>query len=346
MKLTSKKLAHLDSGNFEPKTLADLSDFKGAFKEKAQKGAKWQPLVPGDVIDIVAPGSACSMQELRLGVRVLSDWGFVPRVPKGLLDPGPLFSNSDENRFLHLKNAFQAADSKVVWCLRGGYGSNRLLPELDKMTKPKQTKYLIGYSDITSIHSFVQRKWKWPSLHGPLIERLGSGDHPKSDLLRLKRVVTGQQDVLVFKNLIALNRKAREFGTLVSSVVGGNLCVLDSSIGTPWQFDCKDKILFLEEIGEKPHRVDRFFVHLEQSGALKGCKAILLGNFLIESPNLHRMIWSRVIPEFAERMKIPVFRGLPVGHGKKQRALPFGTAVKLAKGTGGVKLTCSVGVAE
>jgi muramoyltetrapeptide carboxypeptidase len=346
MKTSSKKLKHLDSVNYEPKRIMDLTDYKGAFKEKALKGLKWQGLKEGDVIDIVAPGSACSMQELRLGVRVLSDWGFIPRVPKGLLDPNPLFSNSEDKRFHYIKQALYAEDSKVVWCLRGGYGSNRLAPDLAKLSKPKFTKLLIGYSDITTLHAFVQKKWKWPSLHGPLIERLGSGDHEKSDLQRLRRVVTGKQDVLVFKNLIALNAKARSLPSVVSTIVGGNLCVLTSTLGTPWQLDCKDKILFLEEIGEKPHRVDRFFVHLEQTGALKGCKAILLGNFLIDDPSLHRMNWSRVIPDFANRVGIPVFRGLPVGHGKKQRALPLGTAVKLAKGSGGFKLICSIGLAE
>ncbi|MEO0335253.1 MAG: LD-carboxypeptidase [Pseudomonadota bacterium] len=346
MKSTSKKLAHLDSANFEPRTLDELSDFKGVFREKVQNSLKWSGLREGDVIDVVAPGSACSMQELRQGVRVLSEWGFLPRVPKGLLDPNPLFSNTDEHRFLHLKNAFHAPDSKVVWCLRGGYGSNRLLPSLAKMSKPKLTKMLIGYSDITSVHSFVQQRWKWPSLHGPLIERLGSGDHPKADLSRLRRVVTGAQNVLVFKGLLPLNSKARELKGVVTKITGGNLCVLTSSLGTPWQVDTNEKILFLEEIGEKPHRVDRFFVHLEQSGALKGCKAVLLGNFLIENPSLHRMIWSRVIPDFAARTSVPVYRGLPVGHGKKQRSLPLGTAVKLAKGSGGHKLICSTGVTE
>ena len=189
----------------------------------------------------------------------------------------------------------------------------------------------------------VQQKGGWPSLHGPLVDRIGSGLHPKGDMARVQRLISGEQDLISFKDLIPMNPKARETKPIVAPVTGGNLCVLMSSLGTQWQFDPAGKLLFLEEIGEKPHRVDRFFIQLEQSGLLKDCRGIVLGHFL-EQPKHQRMIWSGVISEFADKNLLPMFRGLPVGHGKVQKSLPFGTTAKLYRSGSTAKMIVSTGV--
>ncbi len=114
----------------------------------------WQYLRENDIVDIVAPGYPTTLEELQGGVDFLNDWKLRPRVSSKILAPHFLHSNEDEIRFETLKTAILAEDSKVIWCLRGGYGANRLLPYLAKMKKPPQKKLLIGISDISSLHTF------------------------------------------------------------------------------------------------------------------------------------------------------------------------------------------------
>ena len=119
-----------------------------------------------------APGFAAKRSEIAKAIKKIKSWGLKPRIPQDLIGKDILCANTDAVRFRHLKNALTAKDSKVIWCLRGGYGSIRLLPQLNKLKKPKHKKIILGYSDITSLHAFVMSRWKWEVLHGPLVDSL------------------------------------------------------------------------------------------------------------------------------------------------------------------------------
>jgi muramoyltetrapeptide carboxypeptidase len=131
------------------------------------------PVRKGDIVDVVAPASKCTPLELRRAIQEIKALGLKPRVPKNLFGKSELFSNSDDVRLKHLKDAIYARDSKLIWCVRGGYGAIRLMPQIEKWPRPKQAKIFLGFSDITTLHAHFNKRWKWPTLHGPLMDRLG-----------------------------------------------------------------------------------------------------------------------------------------------------------------------------
>lgn len=304
------------------------------------KTGKWAPLKQGDIVDIVAPGWACSRQQLAAAVKTLKSWGLVPRVPKDLIGKTYQLSNRDEIRFNHLKNALLAKDSKAIWCLRGGYGSIRLMPMLRKIRAPKQPKVLIGYSDITTLHMFLNFSWGWPSLHAPLFDRLGHEDVKGANVKMLKKVLFGQLDEVVLGSLKPLNVRARRSGHVSAPIVGGNLTVIQSSLATPEHVSPKGKILFFEEVGERPYRIDRMLTQMEQVGFFKGVKGIVFGDMLLSDKKERNKIFSDVLKRFAESQKIPVWSGLKAGHGKLNFPVPLLTQAKIK----GSKLYIQTGI--
>lgn len=290
-------------------------------------------LGPGDVVDIVAPAGKCSRQDLSNGLRALRALGLNPRVPRDLFAPSVLFANTDARRLAHLRKALYAADSKLVWCVRGGYGSLRLVPEMLGWQKPKHVKLLLGYSDITTLHAFLNHRWGWPTVHGPMVERFGRGVAVPGERKALLDLLFGRRDSLTFSGLKPLNAAARGAGRIHGPVFGGNMAVLQSTLGTRSRFPAGGKILFFEDIGERPHRVDRMLEQFRQAGWFDRALAVAFGHFLLEDARDRRQLWSDVIPRFSRSMPIPVVKGLPVGHDpRRQMPLAFGTRAELRLG--------------
>jgi muramoyltetrapeptide carboxypeptidase len=300
-----------------------------------QSAEKWSVLKPGDIVDFIAPGSACALEDVYKAADFVRSLDLVPRFTKDIFaKKTPILSSSDEKRFAFLKQALTAPDSKAIWCLRGGYGSLRLLPELTRVNRPKRPKLLIGYSDITTLHSYVNFFWQWPSLHGPLLDRFASGRNTPRELKMMKDVLFGRRGEVEFKGLKPLNAAAKSSRKISSTVVGGTLAVLQGSLGTPWQVNPEGKILFLEDIGEKAHRVDRMLVQMSQAGYLSKAKAVVFGDIVYADDKDRKLIWKLAIEPFARECKIPVLKGLPCGHGPVQLPLPFFTPAELRLGAG------------
>lgn len=295
----------------------------------------WRYLKEGDIVDVVSPGFASTPEEVESARRFLLKWGLVPRIPKNLIQKHFLHSNSDEKRFGFLKDALEAKDSKIVWCLRGGYGSNRLLPLLDKVKRPQQQKLLVGISDITSLHVYFEQKWKWPTFHASLLDRMGSGKVPPKIEKETMDLLFGKTTSVEFKKLKAMNPAAMKLKTVKSSVVGGNLIVLQSTLGTPYQLNTDGKILFIEDLGERGYRVDRVLEHFDQAGLFKKCKGLVIGEFLGGQESNGKTLWPQVFKSWAERLDIPVFSGMEAGHGVIQRPLPLLTEAVLSGGKKG-----------
>ena len=295
-------------------------------------GVGWTPLKTGSVIDLVAPGSACGIAELHAAAKTLQTMGFVPRYSRDLFQgKSPILSAPDAHRLQQLKRALLTQDSDAVWCLRGGYGSLRLLPELSRLKPPRRAKLFIGYSDITSLHIFLKERWHWATLHAPVLERLGRGQMSLRENKALFSLICGSKKTITYR-LRAMNAAARRPRSINSEVVGGNATVLQSHLGTDFQLSTRDRILFLEDIFEKPHRVDRTLTHYQQSGFLKGCRAIVFGDFILDDKKLLNLLWKKVLNPFAEAQRIPVLKGLPCGHGSVQMPLPLGTPTELSLG--------------
>lgn len=299
---------------------------------KTKKMKRWQALEPGDIVEIVAPASDSSSRDLRRAIRFVEEFGLTPKIPKGIFGNDVVCANTDVKRLSLIQKAILAKDSKAIWCLRGGYGSNRIIPGLARMKPPTESKLFIGYSDITSLHHFFNFFWQWPTIHGSMLEGLGRGEGGRRELADFRRLIYGRENHILFKNLTPMNTAARKSGVVHSQVVGGNLAVLIGTLGTPYQTHAKGKILMLEDIGERGYRVDRMLTHLRQSGYLDQVAAVIFGDFVGGEEDDSSYLWQEVQRRFAKESQFPVLKGLPSGHGAFQRPLPFFTPTELKLG--------------
>jgi len=307
--------------------------FKIRANKSADKLSCFESLKPGDIIDIIAPSSSTPIENLKKGIKLLESWGYRVRCEKNLLDPQIFLSNSDKKRFSSFKKAMTNKKSKAVWCLRGGYGAIRLLPDIEKMKVPRSKKILIGLSDISSLHVIINQKWNFPSLHASLLDRLATEKLSSENILELRQVLENPKYITEFNNLIPLNKAAQTLKTIKSQVIGGNLSVVSSTIGTTSQIKTKNKILFLEELNERAYRVDRFLQQMKQAGLFTQVHAVIFGDFTdCEEPNKDNHIQA-VLKNFFEKLKLPAFMGVESGHDIKQRPLFFNTEAHLTGGT-------------
>jgi muramoyltetrapeptide carboxypeptidase len=299
-------------------------------KKVAKKSNSIRALSPGDIVDVVSPGSASLKDDVEEAMELLRSWKLKPRISEKTFAAHPFHSNEDEVRLELLQKALNSKDSRAIWCLRGGYGANRLIPALSKMKKPKSQKALIGYSDITSLHILFQQKWNWTVFHGPLLETMISGRLSPNQIEEARRVLFGEVHEQSFQ-LEPMNPLAKKSKKIQAKLSGGNLVVVQSTIGSVAQLNLKNKILVLEEIGERGYRVDRMLEHLEQANILKGCKAVIFGNFLAGDERDGKNFVKFAIDRFAQKISIPCFSGLEIGHGEQCRLLPLGTLAVLEK---------------
>ncbi|MCE0721607.1 MULTISPECIES: S66 peptidase family protein [Legionella] len=288
----------------------------------------------GDSVEIIAPASRSSDSQL-LGLKeLLESWELNCIVQKDIFAPDLLCANTDEMRFTHLKNALQNPKTKAVICVRGGYGSTRLIPRLAEIHPPDAVKIFIGISDVTCLHLYLQQHWGWPTIHGAAAPDKFS----KETIAAVKSILFGEAPIQ-FTGLIPMNRHAQEDGFIKSHVTGGNLAIIQSGVGTSWQIDGRDKIILLEEIGERGYRVDRMLEHLKQASLFSHAAAIILGDFLEgDEPNGSSLV-EPVLQRFAESCPIPVLRIAGIGHGPINFPIPFGTEAHLQLGKK-AQLTC------
>lgn len=297
---------------------------------------KLTKLFKGDSVEIIAPASRCSAEELRLLKELLESWDLKCIVDPNLFDNDLLFANSDINRFHLLKTALLRDQTKAIICVRGGYGSMRLIPELNKITPPKNQKIFIGMSDITALNLFLQQKWQWSVIHGSL----STLKFTKESIDQMKTILFDDIDCVEFDG-IPLNHAAQEKKMIASKITGGNLCLVQCSLGTIWQIESDNKIIFLEEINERAYRVDRMLKHLEQAGIFNHASAIMLGDFIGgNEPNGSSLILP-VLKQFAQELKIPIVQVTGIGHDRVNFPLPLGVNAQLHLGEK-IKLTVSI----
>jgi len=293
----------------------------------------WEPLLPNDSVEIVAPASASTEDKIYHGLKWLTNIGLIPRHPENMIQTDLFFSAPLELQWEHFKAALYS-DAKVIWCLRGGYGSMRLIPLLEKLKPPKKPKLLIGFSDITALHIFFNQKWNWPTLHGRTISQL----HPEWELNEehksLIALLFGKINDVTFNHLKPLNQAAKKSQVLAGSIVGGNLRLIQTSVGTPWEIKPKGKMLFIEDVSERGYSIDRMLEQLHQAKILKNdIKALLIGDFTEGHEKDGQNLVPNALQRFAERVNYPVILGLPCGHAKNINSpLPFNTPVKLTLG--------------
>ena len=300
----------------------------------ATQNMNWKFLEKNEFIDVVAPGYGAkdgSMEKARENIQRL---GFQARIPDDFIDPQPLgYSNTEKYRADHLKSVLGSEDSKVLWALRGGRGSSPLLAYLKDLA-PSQPKLIIGYSDITALHLWASKR-KWPSLHGVVLGCNKDAGHivnSETLLEEVANIITGETKEVSYK-LIPLNKTAKRQGIDIhSSVVGGNLSVIQRSIGTETSLDARGKILFLEDVGEAATRGYEIFSHLDRAGIFEGIECLFLGNFttsLQQQEVENYKLLTEKINDLLDSRNIPVISSDKFGHGPYNYPLPLNTSAIL-----------------
>jgi len=314
-------------------------------------------------VSIVSPSGAVVEGELYRGLARLKEAGWTAKVPDGTGERHFVFAGSDARRARQMWNAAWDESTDVVWASRGGYGAARILPELERLTLSEGTpppKLLCGFSDITALHEFVMSRWGWSSLHCDVPCASNFTAMPATEWEATLAMVRGEpsaKPAWAETTLVSLGGGGGEvLNDLDGRLVGGNLTVLTSMVGTPFAMDnAGGRLLFLEDVSEAPYRLDRYLNQLWQSGAMRGVRAVILGTFedCDDSPGstvlpsgekvqtrskMETPEWMRhVFGEFSRASRIPVVATLPVGHGSERAPLPLGAKYRLT-GSGKLEL--------
>ena len=283
-------------------------------------------LARGDVLGIVAPaGQVADRERFARGVAILSEMGFEPRFPRELW-PGPGYlADSDHNRARELHEMFADTEVKAVMAARGGYGCLRLLEHVDHVVLEQHPKPLVGFSDITALLNHANRQASLLCFHGPVVTSLG--DCTNEALERFYTCLTGNwRSSIAPKKLEVLRGEGQVTGTLA----GGNLATLVSLLATPFDYDWRDSIVILEDIGEPLYRLDRLLTQLALSGRLGQASGIILGDFTFDSGQdfldkvrYTEYVWRRVL-ELTAASGCPVWGNFPAGHCADNLTLPIG----------------------
>ncbi|MBN9412831.1 MAG: LD-carboxypeptidase [Candidatus Paracaedimonas acanthamoebae] len=300
----------------------------------------FSPLRIADTVAVVAPSFGAIEGLLEKARSFLSQWGLRIKVHSDLYGDDLLYANTDDKRLQCLIDAFYDEEVKAIWCLRGGAGAKRLIPFLEKLERPRHEKLFIGLSDITALHHFFHQAWGWTPIHGCTLTQLVKENANPAIIKEMQDVLFGTQSEVTFRDLIPLNLQAQELESVTASLVGGNLAVLQYSLGTDWQLQTSNKFLLLEDVNEKPYRIAEYLEHFKQARILKDLKALLLADFTYDHPEQDQSaLLQEVFKKFATEVQFPIFRMTGVGHGSISRPFKIGgTAILNGQEQ---KLTCS-----
>lgn len=286
-------------------------------------------------VGIVATSSPVGKVELEKGLARFREAGFECVVHPDVLARHFVTGGNDQQRSASLLQYAFDDSIDLIWSARGGYGAARVVGELADATKKRgvpKPKLLVGYSDVTYLHEYVRNAWGWRTLHAPMVT---AGPGTTREMWNAAfAVARGERPTLPYESPCLRWMANAPTSDLTGEVIGGNMSLWTSLAGTPWQPSARGKILFLEDIGEKLYRLDRYAVQMEQAGMFDGAAAIALGDFTDcddESPTMFADDGVTRVPmrpavslndgldeifgRVARKHGIPLAAGLPVGHG-------------------------------
>jgi len=313
---------------------------------ESKKLIKPARLKNGDTIALVTPGSYITEQEKEESINNLRSLGFNVTYSDRLMQKNGFFSAADEERAADLNEMFERKDVQGIMCARGGYGCARILPYLDFELIEDNPKVLIGFSDVTALQYAIIKNSNLITFHGPV----SISTFSSFSINNFRNVLLNPTYELELENSKTGNNYNPYGITVIADgkaegeLVGGNLSIVVSLIGTEYDFDFSDKIVFLEEFLEEPYRVDRMLTQLIQAVKFENAAGIALGVFKMCEPNKTNPAFKEsfslmeVLKERLENLGIPVVYGLSFGHIADKFTLPFGGKAELNSETKQLKL--------
>lgn len=283
-------------------------------------------LKPGDKIAIVSPSGAVDKQYIDGAVKVLSDWKLVPVVGEYAYGKEGRFSGTVEQRFSDLQSAIDDDSVKAILCARGGYGAMHIVDMLDLTSFEIHPKWILGFSDITAFHN-ATASIEVVSLHSIMAKHLTELPADAKPVEMMHDILFGVSLPNYIGDTHPLNRNGKAEGVLV----GGNLSVLYGLRGTHFDLDTYEKILFIEDIAEKPYHIDRMMQNLKMGGVLEHLSGLVVGQFtdIEEDSEMGKTVYE-IIADTVSEYDYPVCFNFPAGHIQENVPLLLGAEVTLA----------------
>lgn len=282
-------------------------------------------LQPGDTIGIVCPAGFMPAEKAKACIQTLKKWGY--KVVKGKTLGGRsknYFSGTDEERLNDLQSFIDDPSINAILCGRGGYGTTRILDGINWKAFKKNPKWIVGFSDITVLHGYMQAQLGVSSIHGPMAGAFNNGE---------TRFTFSLKDTLEGKpvHYTSATHPFNQIGKAKAAVIGGNLCLMAHCIGTNAEYDTDGKILFIEDIGEQLYNIDRMILQLKRAGKLKKLKGLIVGGFS-DNKDTERTFGKtayEIIAEAVQEYHYPKCFGFPISHEKENVAIAIGQTYAL-----------------
>ncbi|MBI5326633.1 MAG: LD-carboxypeptidase [Ignavibacteriae bacterium] len=296
-------------------------------------------LKQGDTVGIIAPATAVTdPDQIGKAIEALNYFGLKNKIGRNVLKGEGYKTRTIEERIDDIHTMFGDKDVSAIFCLRGGYGSAGLLDKIDYDLIKSNPKIFIGYSDITALHLAINKYSSLITFHGPVL--LSGFSNYTADYFSKALFNTNPLGKIVnpeSKSGIRLVHPTRTIkpGKATGKLIGGNLSIICSLMGTPYEIETKDKILFIEDVGEEPYRIDRMLTQLRLAGKLNSTAGIIFGECTeCNSDGLNPShIWDYTLGEVLDKilgnLNIPVFYGLTFGHTNDQITIPEGVEAEM-----------------
>jgi muramoyltetrapeptide carboxypeptidase len=284
-------------------------------------------LKTGDTIAVIAPASPIYSREVfDPGIAALKKMGFQVRVDDRIFQSSRYLAGSDADRAEEVMCALEDPSIQAVIALRGGYGCARLIPYLNEDRLRPHPKILMGFSDLTTLFLFLYKRFGWITFHGPMAATATLAEFAADQNRHLLSLWTdpGYRPAFTFPQL-----EAWAPGIAEGALVGGCLSVIVTSLGTPYEIETEGKVLFLEDTGEPPYRLDRMITHLHLAGKLKSLAGLLLGSFQDCEPTKANYTAAEVLKDLLTELKVPILSNFPAGHIQNNWAFPLGARIQM-----------------
>lgn len=282
-------------------------------------------LSENDVVWIVSPAKFIDEKFIVAAKNLFESWGLIVKLGENVLLKNTLYAGTDSQRFDDFQQAINDVNAKAVFCARGGYGSIRIVNQLNWDMFKKKPKWLVGFSDITVFHSYLNNYLNFPSLHASM--PLNFADNSSESLKRLKANLFGDLLPYHLYDMNSFNLNGKGVGVLV----GGNLSVYYSLLGTFMKNNFVNTILFIEDLTEMKYHIDRMLYSIEYSELYKSLKGIVVGSFtdIVDGSIPFELSIEEIVLSHFSKLNIPILFDFPAGHIKNNNPLILGAKVSL-----------------
>jgi muramoyltetrapeptide carboxypeptidase len=307
----------------------------GGVKYKKQKEEKMKAVVNNGTVGIISPAYIPVDERMEKGIQYLNEKGFAIKTASNVGKTHGYFAGTDQERLDDFHQMFADPEIDFIICARGGWGGLRMVDKIDYKLIQGNPKLIVGYSDITTLQLALWTKAGIPSLSGPMVGvEMGKGILPFTEQHFWEQILNKAPEYKFdFKmtDSIVLNTGEAE-GTLL----GGCLSLVSHLLGTPYSPDYSGAILFLEDVGEKPYKIDRYLAHLKQAGVFDKINGLILGDFIDCEPEEDEVSFrlDEILDEYFSCAGYPVLKNFPYGHGDLKFSMPIGvkTSINTDKG--------------